>query len=149
MTRVVPEIARRPLDHRRHRLPAPRGHAARASCSRPLGLPHLTGYLIAGIASGPYALKLVDEHTVKNLSPINTLALSLIALAGGAELDFATVRKGAQSRSAWAMLVQCVFVLVAVTALFFVAARPMIPFTRSLAHAARSSASRSSGARSP
>src|SRR5580700_11999334 len=53
----------------------------------PLGLPHLTGYLIAGIASGPYALRLVDEHTVKTLSPVNTLALSLIALAGGAELD--------------------------------------------------------------
>ena len=61
----------------------------------PLGLPHLTGYLIAGIASGPYALKLVDEHTVKNLSPINTLALSLIALAGGAELDS---RDGAPER---------------------------------------------------
>src|SRR6185437_7780568 len=40
----------------------------------PLGLPHLTGYLIAGIASGPYALKLVDEHTVKTLSPVNMLA---------------------------------------------------------------------------
>ncbi len=97
----------------------------------PLGLPHLTGYLIAGIASGPYALKLVDEHTVKSLSPINTLALSLIALAGGAELDFATVRKSARSLG-WATLVQCVFVLVAVTGLFFAVARRMIPFTREL-----------------
>ena len=97
----------------------------------PLGLPHLTGYLIAGIASGPYALKLVDEHTVKNLSPINTLALSLIALAGGAELDLSTVRKSARSLG-WATLVQCVFVLVAVTGLFYVVARPMIPFTRVL-----------------
>jgi Kef-type K+ transport system membrane component KefB len=97
----------------------------------PLGLPHLTGYLIAGIASGPYVLKLVDEHTVKSLSPINMLALSLIALAGGAELDLATVRRGAKSLG-WAMLVQCVFVLVTVTASFFVAARPMIPFTRTL-----------------
>lgn len=97
----------------------------------PLGLPHLTGYLIAGIASGPYVLRLVDEHTVKSLSPVNTLALSLIALAGGAELDLATVQKGAKSL-AWSMLVQCGFVLVAVTAMFFVCARPMIPFTRSL-----------------
>jgi Kef-type K+ transport system membrane component KefB len=97
----------------------------------PLGLPHLTGYLIAGIASGPYALKLVDEHTVKNLSPVNTLALSLIALAGGAELDLATVRKGAKSL-AWAMLMQCILVLLAAAGFFFVAARPLIPFTRSL-----------------
>jgi Kef-type K+ transport system membrane component KefB len=98
----------------------------------PIGLPHLTGYLIAGIASGPYALKLVDEHTVKALSPINTLALSLIALAGGAELELAAVRRSARSLG-WAMLVQCVFVLVVLTGIFFAIARPMIPFTRTLA----------------
>jgi Kef-type K+ transport system membrane component KefB len=96
----------------------------------PLGLPHLTGYLIAGIASGPHVLRLVDEHTVKSLSPVNTLALSLIALAGGAELDLATVRREAK-RLAWATLVQCLLVLVLMSALFFVA-RPIIPFTRSL-----------------
>jgi Kef-type K+ transport system membrane component KefB len=98
----------------------------------PLGLPHLTGYLIAGIASGPYALRLVDEHTVKSLSPVNTLALSLIALAGGAELDLETVRKGARSLG-WAMFVQCVLVLVVVTGCFLAMARPLIPFTRQLA----------------
>src|SRR5580693_1622501 len=91
----------------------------------PLGLPHLTGYLIAGIASGPYVLKLVDEHTVKSLSPVNTLALALIALAGGAELDLTALRKGARSL-AWASLVQCLLVLVLVTAVFM-AARPFIP----------------------
>jgi Kef-type K+ transport system membrane component KefB len=101
----------------------------------PLGLPHLTGYLIAGIASGPYALRLVDEHTVKTLSPINTLALSLIALAGGAELDLDTVRRGARSLG-WGMFAQCVLVLVVVTGCFVAVARPMIPFTRTLAPAA-------------
>ncbi len=97
----------------------------------PFGLPHLTGYLIAGIASGPYVLRLVDEHTVKSLSPVNMLALSLIALAGGAELDLASVRKKAKSL-VWATIVQCGFVLVAVTGMFYACARPMIPFTRSL-----------------
>jgi Kef-type K+ transport system membrane component KefB len=96
----------------------------------PLGLPHLTGYLLAGIASGPYVLRLVDEHTVKNLSPVNTLALSLIALTGGAELDLAAMRRASRGL-AWSMLVQCVLVLVLVTAVFF-AARPLIPFARSL-----------------
>jgi Kef-type K+ transport system membrane component KefB len=96
----------------------------------PLGLPHLTGYLLAGIASGPYVLNLVDEATVKSMSPINTLALALIALAGGAELDMATLRKGARSLG-WAILTQCglVFVLVSVV---FLAARPLIPFARDL-----------------
>jgi|HubBroStandDraft_6_1064221.scaffolds.fasta_scaffold35248_3 Kef-type K+ transport system membrane component KefB len=97
----------------------------------PLGLPHLTGYLIAGIAAGPHVLRLVDEHTVKSLSPVNTLALSLIALAGGAELDFATVRRGAKSLL-WATLVQGVLVVMLMSGLFF-AARPIIPFVHSLA----------------
>src|SRR5260221_4745366 len=59
------------------------------------------------------------------------LALSLIALAGGAELDFGAMRRGAKSL-AWATLVQCVFVLVAASGAFL-AARPLLPFTRSLA----------------
>jgi Kef-type K+ transport system membrane component KefB len=96
----------------------------------PLGLPHLTGYLLAGIASGPYVLRLVDEHTVTTLSPVNTLALSLIALTGGAELDLAAMRRASRGL-AWAMLVQCVLVLVLVTAAFL-AARSLIPFARSL-----------------
>jgi Kef-type K+ transport system membrane component KefB len=96
----------------------------------PLGLPHLTGYLIAGIAAGPYVLRLVDTQTVKSLSPINTLALSLIALTGGAELDMAAMRRASRSL-AWATLVQCLLVLVLVSAAFF-AARPLIPFARAL-----------------
>src|SRR3982074_826456 len=43
----------------------------------PFGLPHLSGYLLAGIAAGPYALRFLDEPTVESLSPVNTLALSL------------------------------------------------------------------------
>jgi Kef-type K+ transport system membrane component KefB len=96
----------------------------------PLGLPHLTGYLIAGVASGPHVLGLVDEHTVKSLSPVNTLALCLIALAGGAELDVASVRKGAKSLG-WATLVQTPAVLVALSATFL-ALRPLVAFARTL-----------------
>ena len=96
----------------------------------PLGLPHLTGYLIAGVFSGPHVLKLVDEQTVKSLSPVNMLALSLIALAGGAELDLASVRKGARTLVT-ATIVQTVLVLVVMSGVF-VAARPFIGFARAL-----------------
>ena len=96
----------------------------------PLGLPHLTGYLLAGIAAGPHVLRLVDEHTVKSMSPVNTLALALIALAGGAELDLSALKRGAKTL-AWAMAVQCVLVLVVLTGVF-VAARPLLPFARAL-----------------
>jgi Kef-type K+ transport system membrane component KefB len=96
----------------------------------PIGLPHLTGYLLAGIVAGPHVLQLVDEPTVKALSPVNTLALSLIALTGGAELELDAMRKGARSL-AWSSLVQGLLVLVAVTGVFL-AARPLIPFARAL-----------------
>ena len=54
-----------------------------ASVLEIVGIPHLTAYLLAGMAAGPYALGLVDHQAVTDLSPINALALSLIALAGG------------------------------------------------------------------
>ena len=96
----------------------------------PLGLPHLTGYLIAGILSGPHVLRLVDEPTVKSLSPVNMLALSLIALAGGAELDLAVIRKGL--RSLWAATaVQTPLVLVFMAGAFM-AVHPLIGFARAL-----------------
>jgi Kef-type K+ transport system membrane component KefB len=96
----------------------------------PLGLPHLSGYLLAGIAAGPHVLSLIDEETVKSLSPVNILSLSLIALAGGAELEWDTMRRSARTL-AWATLFQCVLVLVLVSGAFY-ACRPLLPFTRSL-----------------
>ncbi len=62
-----------------------------------LRLPHLTGYLLAGIVAGPYVLKLVDHHTVQELTSINALALALIALEGGAELKLSILRQGLKS----------------------------------------------------
>src|SRR6478752_9453854 len=64
-----------------------------------IGLPHLSGYLLAGIIGGPEVLHLVDHHTVDALAPVNTLAVALIALAGGAELRMATIRSIAKSLS--------------------------------------------------
>jgi Kef-type K+ transport system membrane component KefB len=100
----------------------------------PLGLPHLTGYLVAGIASGPHVLGLVDGQTVHALSSINTLALCLIALAGGAELDLASIRRMARSL-AYATLGQTSAMILA-TGAVFLAARPLIGFVHGLTPAA-------------
>lgn len=62
-----------------------------------LGVPHLTGYLLAGIVSGPHVLHLIDHATVKRLEAVNTLAIALIALAGGLELKLSTLRDGFRS----------------------------------------------------
>ncbi|HEX5100085.1 MAG TPA: sodium:proton exchanger [Polyangiaceae bacterium] len=91
-----------------------------------IGLPHLSGYLLAGIIGGPDVLHLVDHHTVSALTPVNTLAIAMIALAGGAELRMSTIRGVAKSLS-YAMVVQTVLVLVGMSATLFVLAR-FVPF---------------------
>jgi Kef-type K+ transport system membrane component KefB len=96
----------------------------------PLGLPHLSGYLLAGIIGGPHVLHLVDHDTVEQLSPVNTLALALIALAGGVELKVATLRSVAKSL-AYASLLQSVVVLIGMAGAFLVLAR-FIPFAKDL-----------------
>jgi Kef-type K+ transport system membrane component KefB len=96
-----------------------------------IGLPHLSGYLLAGIVGGPDVLRLVDHHTVDELSPVNTLALSLIALAGGAELRVDTLRSVARGL-AWATLIQSTTVLLCVAGVF-VAIAGYLPFTHGMA----------------
>ncbi len=96
----------------------------------PIGLPHLSGYLLAGIVGGPHVLHLVDHDTVTQLLPVNTLALALIALAGGVELRVATLRTVAKSL-AYASLFQTVLVLIGMAGLFLLLA-PFIPFAKDL-----------------
>lgn len=95
-----------------------------------LGLPHLTGYLVAGTVAGPHVLHLIHHDTVAVLSHINQLALALIALAGGAELKMSDLRSGMRTL-AWSTLTQTTFVLVACFGSFLVAAR-YLPFLNSL-----------------
>lgn len=95
-----------------------------------IGLPHLTGYLVAGIAAGPYVLHFIDHHTVDRLTPVNTLALCLIALAGGAELRIAAIKDGLKQLVS-AMAFQTVLVILFVAATFF-AVHGFIGFARDL-----------------
>jgi Kef-type K+ transport system membrane component KefB len=95
-----------------------------------IGLPHLSGYLLAGLIAGPHALHLVDHVSVERLSVINALALALIAIAGGAELRLEQLRESARSL-AWGMLVQCAMVGIAAGVTFVALAR-FLPFTRGL-----------------
>ncbi len=93
-------------------------------------LPHLVAYLIAGMAAGPHVLHVVDHRSVNDLSVVNAFALSLIALAGGAELELGMLRRGARSL-AWATLVQTLLVFVATAGVFWLA-RPLISFAPEL-----------------
>jgi Kef-type K+ transport system membrane component KefB len=101
-----------------------------AELLEPLRLPHLTGYIAAGVCLGPHALHFIDHGTVKQLEIVNTLALALIALAGGLELRVADVRAVTRSLTV-STLVQTPIVFFSQTGLFFLLAA-MIPFAKSL-----------------
>ncbi len=96
----------------------------------PFKLPHLSGYLLAGIIGGPHILHLVDHHTVKELSPVNTLALALIALAGGVELRVSMLRSVAKSLT-YASLIQTSAVMISMAGVFLALSR-FIPFAKGL-----------------
>ena len=95
-----------------------------------LGLPHLSGYLLAGIVAGPHVLHLVDHDAVDALAPVNTLALALIALGGGAELRVATLRAVGRS-VAYGLVLQSGIGLVTLGAVFMILSR-YVPFARDL-----------------
>jgi Kef-type K+ transport system membrane component KefB len=101
-----------------------------ASLLERVGLPHLTGYLLAGALAGPHVLRLVDHQAVSDLQPVNALALSLIALAGGAELRLDGLKQGLRSLG-WSTLLHNLPVLLVSGAVFHLA-RPLIPFAREL-----------------
>lgn len=94
-------------------------------------LPHITGYLLAGIAFGPSIAKVFnlqlmapfDEGVLNNevmeqLSPLNTLAVALIALTAGGELKLDQLRRGMRA-IAGVLAGQLVTVLVITTGFFW------------------------------
>jgi Trk K+ transport system NAD-binding subunit/Kef-type K+ transport system membrane component KefB len=55
-------------------------------------LPLISGYLIAGIIIGPYALNLISASSIQNLSFIDDVALAFIAFSAGNELYIKEIR---------------------------------------------------------
>lgn len=92
-----------------------------------VGLPHLTGYIAAGVIAGPYVTHLIDHDAVAHLQVVNTLALALIALAGGLELRLDDLRNSLRS-IATAMGVQSAALLCAGAGLFY-AMGPFVAFS--------------------
>ena len=57
------------------------------------GLPSVTGYILAGIALGPSALNILSTREVADMRTFNALALGLIAVGAGLELDLKQLRQ--------------------------------------------------------
>jgi len=57
------------------------------------GLPRVTGYILAGIALGPSALDILSVREVADMRTFNALALGLIAVGAGLELDLKQLKQ--------------------------------------------------------
>jgi Kef-type K+ transport system membrane component KefB len=90
------------------------------------GLPHLTGYLAAGLLLGPHGIGVVGSEAADSLSLVNALALALIALSAGGELTLELLRSAARSLF-WATWAQ-VLIAVPLIAAGFYLAQPWLPF---------------------
>ncbi|MBI4951399.1 MAG: cation:proton antiporter [Myxococcales bacterium] len=93
-------------------------------------LPKLTGYIATGIVAGPYVAKLVTEPVAQSLSIFGGVAVSLISLSGGLEMEFRSMRPLFKTIR-WVTLVAVLgtTLLLALTA-FLV--RDLLPFMRTL-----------------
>jgi Kef-type K+ transport system membrane component KefB len=56
------------------------------------GLPKLTGYIACGIVVGPSVLGLVNESMLSNFKIVNGVAVALIAMTAGSELEYRTMK---------------------------------------------------------
>lgn len=102
-----------------------------------LGLPRLTGYLIAGVLAGPAILDLVTTDMAGSLKVVNSVASCILGLTAGAELNLKKVRPLAGTLRG--LMVFGVFGGIVVLAGVLFLIRPMLPmfdamsFTQSLA----------------
>jgi Kef-type K+ transport system membrane component KefB len=92
-----------------------------------LGLSRVTGYIVIGLVIGPSVLGFLSDSEVKALRPFSGLAIALIALTAGGELNLRRLR-GSYRSLASITLVQTATILVFVFGTV-VALRSYLPFT--------------------
>lgn len=98
------------------------------------GLPKLTGYILAGIITGPYLLGLVDQSMTAQLTLVGSAATAILALQAGAELSLREIRPLFGTLRSLALY--AVFGTMLALALVLMLMRPMIPFLDALPLAA-------------
>ncbi len=96
-----------------------------------LNLPRLTGYIVAGIAIGPSGLGLLSSGMTADLRLLSGIAVCLIALTAGGELDLRQLQP--LRRVVWRMTAFAVVGTAALLTLATFAMRDWLPFMRELA----------------
>ena len=74
-----------------------------------LRMPRVTGYVLAGLFLGPQIFDILSSQVVNDITMFNTLALGLIALGAGLELEVAAIKSVA--RTLMATIASKIFIL--------------------------------------
>jgi Kef-type K+ transport system membrane component KefB len=90
------------------------------------GLPKLTGYILAGIVSGPFVLHLVTKEMAGSLKIVNGVATCILALTAGSELNFKRIRPVMKTLRAMTLF-GVVGAMLAIAGVLFLI-RPLLPF---------------------
>jgi Kef-type K+ transport system membrane component KefB len=85
-----------------------------------VGLPGVTGQILAGIVMGDAGLRLFDPEALHALAPLTHLALGLIAVTVGAHLNLPRLRNAGR-RLAWLLLLEATVTPVVVFAILTLA----------------------------
>lgn len=95
-----------------------------------LHMPRLTGYLLVGMLVGPHTLDLVTDDMLVQLRVFNGVAIALIALTAGTEMDIRRMRPLLRG-IAWITLIAVLGVVVLLTGSVYLL-RDLLPFTAGL-----------------
>ena len=90
-----------------------------------MGLPKLTGYLLAGVISGPFVVGLISDGMTGSLKIVNDVATCILGLTAGGELNLKRVRPVLGTLRAITVF-GVIAAMFALAALLFVM-RPFIP----------------------
>lgn len=95
-----------------------------------VNLPKLTGYLVTGLIVGPPLMDLVSQPMLESLEIVNGMAIALIALSAGAELEYKATRP--LLRSILSITGLGVFAAAILLAAVILLAAPLLPFLADL-----------------
>lgn len=95
-----------------------------------IGLPYITGYLLAGMVAGPFVLGLLPSEATTTLRYIDELALGIIAFVAGSELYLKEIRGRLRSIGFVSGGLLLFGLLIGGSALFFLT--ETIPFTQGM-----------------
>lgn len=85
-----------------------------------LKLPHVTGYLLAGVLIGPSILNLVPKEVGESLGIISEVALGFIAYSIGSEINFSNLKKVGKSLITITLFESLMPVVLVTLSMFFI-----------------------------